>query len=103
MRFNCPCCGERGLDEFAYYGDATVTRPDASLPTAMSDFVAYAYDRDNVAGVHRELWYHAAGCHLWLVVTRNVVTHEIKSVEFARDVALARTSQAQSAKAGGGN
>ena len=66
----CPCCGDRGVDEFAYYGDASVTRPDASAPTAMADFIAYAYERTNSAGLHRELWYHAAGCHLWLVVTR---------------------------------
>jgi methylglutamate dehydrogenase subunit B len=101
MRFNCPCCGERGLDEFVYYGDATVTRPDASAATAMADFLAYAYDRSNVAGLHRELWYHAAGCHLWLVVTRNVVTHEVKAVERARDVALARTSDAHKLKVEG--
>jgi methylglutamate dehydrogenase subunit B len=101
MRLTCPCCGERGLDEFAYYGDATAVRPDASAPTAMSDFVAYAYERNNVAGVHRELWYHAAGCHLWLVVTRNVVTHEVKSVETAREVALTRTSQGLTSKAAG--
>jgi heterotetrameric sarcosine oxidase delta subunit len=27
MRFDCPFCGERGLEEFAYHGDATVSRP----------------------------------------------------------------------------
>jgi sarcosine oxidase subunit delta len=43
-----------------------------------------------VRGLHRELWYHAAGCHGWLVVTRDTMSHEIKRVEFARDVARAR-------------
>lgn len=95
MRINCPCCGERGIDEFSYYGDATVTRPDLTSPTAMAEFVAYAFERANIPGPHRELWYHAAGCHLWLVVTRNVATHEILSVESARDVALARNANAK--------
>ncbi|MEQ1654027.1 MAG: sarcosine oxidase subunit delta [Hyphomicrobium sp.] len=95
MRFNCPCCGERGLDEFVYSGDASVTRPDPAAPCAMKDFIAYTYERSNVAGVHRELWYHAAGCHLWLVVTRNVMNHQILGIERASDVALARDSKAK--------
>jgi methylglutamate dehydrogenase subunit B len=40
--------------------------------------------------LHRELWFHAAGCHSWLVVTRGIATHVITSVEFARDVARKR-------------
>ncbi len=82
-------CGERSLDEFVYSGDATVKRPDFESPTAAEDYVEYVYERTNPAGTHRELWYHAAGCHAWLVVTRGVTTHVITSVELARDVALA--------------
>ena len=47
----------------------------------------YVYLRSNPAGAHRELWYHEQGDRSWLVVTRNTVTHEILSVELARDVA----------------
>lgn len=47
----------------------------------------YMYLRDNPAGTIRELWYHEQGDRSWLVVTRNTVTHEITSVEMARDVA----------------
>jgi methylglutamate dehydrogenase subunit B len=93
MRITCPHCGDRSLDEFAYHGDATVRRPDPASPTAMAEFVAYAFERVNPAGEHRELWYHAAGCHAWLVVTRNVVTHVITKVERASDVALALKSK----------
>ena len=89
MRIACPYCGERSLDEFVYSGDATVKRPDAASPTAMEDFVRYSFERTNPPGMHRELWYHAAGCHAWLVVTRGVATHAITSVEVARDVARA--------------
>jgi sarcosine oxidase subunit delta len=42
------------------------------------------YLRDNPAGLHRELWFHAAGCHSWLVVERDTRNHEIRSVAFAR-------------------
>jgi methylglutamate dehydrogenase subunit B len=99
MRIACPYCGERSLDEFVYSGDATVKRPDAASPTAMEDFVRYAYERTNPPGMHRELWYHSAGCHAWLVVTRGVATHVITSVEVARDVARAEQASANSAAA----
>jgi len=91
MRIKCPYCGERSLDEFIYSGDATVRRPDAAAPTASEDFVKYVYERTNPPGMHRELWYHAAGCHAWLVVSRDISTHAISSVELAKDVALANT------------
>jgi sarcosine oxidase subunit delta len=89
MRILCPSCGERGVHEFAYRGDATLVRPTAALdapiePTMPSDWMNYVYLRDNNAGWHREFWYHAAGCRTWLVVTREVTTHEIKSVEAVR-------------------
>lgn len=85
MRLNCPCCGPRGVEEFTYRGDATVRRPapDAAAP----DWVDYVYLRDNPAGWHRELWYHGAGCHAWLVVTRDTRTHEIADVARAADIA----------------
>lgn len=93
MRITCPCCGERSLDEFSYYGDATVARPDALGPEAGQQYYAYVFERTNSPGDHRELWYHAAGCHAWLVITRNVSNHAISQVELAKDVALKRNAQ----------
>ena len=52
-------------------------------PAAEQAWVDYVYFRDNPAGLHREHWHHSAGCHAWLVVTRNITTHEIVAVEFA--------------------
>ena len=95
MRIACPHCGERSLDEFVYSGDASVARPELTSPTAAEEFVDYVYIRANPPGLHRELWYHAAGCHAWLVVTRGVATHAITSVELARDVALKKKSAAE--------
>lgn len=87
MRIPCPHCGLRSHEEFSYLGDAMLkNRPAAPLPdpdTGRDDpavtaaFADYVYLRDNPAGRHRELWFHASGCHAWLVVERDVRTHEI--------------------------
>ena len=55
----------------------------------MQDFYEYQYLRENTPGEMRELWFHEQGDRSWLVVTRNISTHEITKVELARDVALA--------------
>jgi len=74
------------LREFVYLGDADPMRPDPNTPDALEQFTAYVYQRDNIAGAHRDFWYHAAGCHAWLVVTRNTLTHEILAVESVTEV-----------------
>ncbi|MGQ0455546.1 MAG: sarcosine oxidase subunit delta [Hyphomicrobium sp.] len=90
MRITCPYCGERSLDEFVFLGDAAPTRPDPAAPTALEDFASFVFERDNRAGVNEELWQHAAGCRVWLVVTRSALTHVISGVAVASDVALRR-------------
>ena len=83
MRLTCPLCGERDRREFYYKGDATALQrpaPDAG-DAAWDD---YLHNRDNPAGVTRELWHHASGCGAWLVVERNVTTHEVLSATLAR-------------------
>jgi len=89
-----PLLGPRDVSEFTYLGAATlIDRPAPSEGLqAMHD---YLYLRDNPAGTHRELWYHANGDRSWLVVTRDTVTQEITNVELARDVARARQEVAQ--------
>jgi heterotetrameric sarcosine oxidase delta subunit len=82
MRIRCPYCGERSNDEFYVLGDADAltARPSGENVEA---FHQYVYQRTNLAGLHRELWYHAAGCRRWLVVTRDTRTHEISDVTYA--------------------
>jgi len=82
MRIRCPYCGERSNDEFTVLGDADalMARPSGDDAAAFYD---YAYLRTNPAGQHRELWYHAAGCRRWLVVTRDTRTHAIADVTLA--------------------
>ena len=86
MRICCPHCGDRDLREFVYLGDAALKRPDPNAPDALEQFTAYVYQRDNTAGAHQDFWYHAAGCHAWLVVTRNTLTHAILAVESAKEI-----------------
>ncbi len=100
MRITCPYCGERGVDEFVYLGDASLARSDPEAGDAADAFHAYGYLRRNVAGPHRELWFHNAGCHAWLVVERNTATHEITQVLPARDVARARAPAPADEEAG---
>ena len=91
MIINHPLLGPRDAAEFVYLGDASlIDRPDWQDDNAEEKFYEYGYLRDNPAGEHQELWYHEQGDRSWLVVTRNTLTHEITSVELARDVARAR-------------
>jgi sarcosine oxidase subunit delta len=90
MRIACPYCGSRDAREFLYHGAADPVRPDPAAADALARFTDYVYLRDNPAGVLRELWFHTAGCHSWLVVTRDTRTHAIMNVEAARDLAPAR-------------
>jgi methylglutamate dehydrogenase subunit B len=89
MRIQCPFCGERDFSEFVYHGDATVVRPDPDAADAGQSFFTAVYLRDNPAGPHLELWFHAFGCRSWLRVRRNTRTHEILGVTFGDPIAAA--------------
>jgi sarcosine oxidase subunit delta len=80
MRIACPYCGERELGEFTYFGDASKGRPHGGDDEGYYDYV---YIRDNIAGEMPEYWYHGGGCRTWLIVVRNTLNHEIRSVEAA--------------------
>jgi sarcosine oxidase subunit delta len=75
LLISCPHCGARDQTEFAYGGDASVTRPAPDAP--LEEWVAYVYLRDNPAGPHEEYWQHVAGCRRWFRIRRDTVTHEI--------------------------
>ena len=89
MIINHPILGPRDASEFVYLGDASlINRPNKDEENAQEKFYQYLYLRENVAGVHKELWYHEQGDRSWLVVTRNTNTHEILKVELAKEFAL---------------
>ena len=85
MRIECPFCGERDVSEFSYLGDAGCRRPPADAEGLADRFYEAVYLRDNPAGPHEELWYHANGCLSWLRVTRDTRTHAILAVQLARE------------------
>lgn len=84
MRLNCPLCGARDRREFTYKGDAlALNRPEGGeWGQAWDD---YLHNRENKAGIMRELWHHHAGCAAWLVVERDLTNHAIHSVALARE------------------
>ena len=88
MIINHPLLGPRDSEEFVYLGTADlIKRPNNREEDASAeDFYQYQYIRENIAGDHRELWYHEQGDQSWLVVTRNTLSHEILNVELAQDV-----------------
>ena len=93
MRIPCPICGPRDRREFYYYGaEDYLDRPAEGAPLAAWD--DYLHNRDNPAGVTRDLWYHDAGCTAWLVVERNTVTHEILGAALVADRAAERGAKA---------
>ena len=82
MRISCPICGDRDRREFYYMG-AALQRPDPNAgDKAWADYV---HLRENPAGQLDELWSHDAGCGAWLTVTRDTVTHDIKSVRLTKE------------------
>ena len=91
MIINHPLLGPRDAAEFSYLGDARlIDRPDGMAENPLPAFVDYGYLRENIAGEHRELWFHEHGDRSWLVVTRDTATHKIIQVELASDVARSR-------------
>jgi len=82
LRIQCPFCGERDHSEFTYGGDATIAYPPLDAP--LEAWIDAVYVRANPKGPHRERWHHSDGCRLWLVVERDTLTHEIRSVMPAR-------------------
>jgi len=82
MRIKCPLCGERDRREFYYSGDAVlIERPDPDAGERVWN--DYLHNRDNPAGITRDLWCHEGGCGAWIVVTRNTVTHEVLETALA--------------------
>ncbi len=79
MRVECPFCGERDSSEFTFLGDASCRRPESDAQ--QEQFLQAVYLRDNPAGRHEELWYHAWGCRSYLKVTRDTRTHEVFGAE----------------------
>ena len=87
MIIDHPLLGPRDASEFIYLGDASLlNRPNWDEEKSEDNFYKYLYLRENVAGMHKELWFHQQGDRSWLVISRNTVTHEIIKVELAAEI-----------------
>jgi sarcosine oxidase subunit delta len=74
----CPHCGPRIQEEFAYERSAdSVVRLDDAPAVAMTAL----FSRANLRGEEAEIWVHAQGCGQWLRLTRDRMSHAIRSVE----------------------
>ena len=96
MIINLPLLGPRDISEFVYLGDESLLkRPTWDNNKSEEKFYEYLYLRNNVAGIHKELWFHQQGDRSWLVVTRNTISHEITKVELATDISkkLAKSNE----------
>ena len=76
----CPNCGERDLSEFAYGGEAHLSRPTNSAEMSDEDWASYVFMRDNPKGLFAERWNHQAGCRRWFNAVRNTATDAILAV-----------------------
>ena len=70
----CPYCGKRPEIEFAYGGEAHLTRP--SRPAELDDaaWAEFLYMRVNTKGVYAERWRHARGCGRFFNALRDTTT-----------------------------
>ncbi|MBC8268812.1 MAG: sarcosine oxidase subunit delta [Rhodospirillaceae bacterium] len=78
IRIPCPFCGERDHSEFSYGGDATIEYP--ALDASIANWHDAVFQRQNICGMQFETWQHLNGCRMWLVVERDTMSHEIRSV-----------------------
>jgi heterotetrameric sarcosine oxidase delta subunit len=77
FRLDCPNCGPRDVNEFAYAGETTV-RPGTA--PSRRELSSYLYFRRNVAGIQREWWHHRLGCRVWFLADRDTRTNEVVAV-----------------------
>ncbi|NQU55859.1 MAG: sarcosine oxidase subunit delta [Rhodospirillales bacterium] len=78
IRIPCPFCGERDHSEFGYGGDGSITYPALDAPAA--DWLEAVFQRQNIRGMQLETWQHLNGCRMWLLIERDTMSHEIRSV-----------------------
>ena len=69
---DCPNCGKRNVGEFSFGGEVK-RRP--SPEAGFDAWVDYVFMNDNVKGLQREWWYHAAGCRRWFQAERDTTNN----------------------------
>ncbi len=78
LHIHCPYCREsRSEEEFAYGGEAHIQRPSRPAQTSEREWGDYLHFRKGTRGVHREMWFHVAGCRRYFNVVRDTVSYAI--------------------------
>jgi heterotetrameric sarcosine oxidase delta subunit len=78
LRIECPHCGLRDENEYAFGGEAHLERPP--LEASDAEWTGYLFFRRNPLGVHAERWRHARGCGQWFNLLRHTMSHEVLAV-----------------------
>lgn len=76
IRIPCSHCGVRPVEEFVYGEIPHV--PDEIEGEIERDF-DFGWMRNNVDGVQREAWFHAAGCRRWTYLERDTASDRVIS------------------------
>lgn len=76
----CPYCGPRDQSEFAYAGEAHISRPGDSETLTDEQWADFVFLRNNPKGLFAERWMHSAGCRRYFNMLRNTATDEILAV-----------------------
>lgn len=77
MLIDCPHCGPRAQAEFTYVRSIDSIVP---LDAAPEEAMVTLYTRDNPRDLSDELWRHSHGCHEFITVRRQTVSHAIAAV-----------------------
>ena len=73
-------CGERNVYEFVFGGEYK-ERP--LISASKKEWDSYLYEKDNLAGINKEWWYHRSGCGQWLLAIRDTLTNKVIKTERA--------------------
>lgn len=80
LLIECPWCGPRDEEEFAYGGEAHVQRPPDPDAVSDAEWGDYLFFRTNRKGLQYEQWCHSHGCRRWFNVVRDTVSYRIHAV-----------------------
>jgi len=79
QQIDCPWCGKRNEEEFTCGGEL-ISRPQVPESASDQEWTDYLYFRNNLKGIHTEVWRHTAGCRMWFMLERDTVNHAISAV-----------------------
>ena len=74
MQLECPHCGRRPLEEFAY---GEIPKVPDSVVDPDERNLARVFQHENPEGPTIERWFHSFGCRRWFTVRRDTRSDEV--------------------------